>query len=400
MKRGLLVFALFSLLLIAAACGGKATPESAATAAPVAAQATQAAPEFTAKPAAATPVPATPTPAPPKATPTPLPAAETVEAEPTLSPEQLEAIAKLDSYRSVTKYSAEGTKTDGALEKTNLDVTTEFSRADNARHFIMTILDAGSAEPGVTPTPQSVEYYQVGDTMYTNMGRDEGWMQVSMEANPLNDPQLDFVTRPGALFSGLENLKRLRPDEKVNGIDSRRYSFDEKALSTLFDTGDATAKGQIWIAKDGGFVTRYVLDVEVKNGGTSIMAPDIKDGKLHMEFELKDVNKPITIELPKEAASGANLTGFADKPFPVPDGATTVAASANFAIYQTDLAPADVQKFYEEKLAAMGWTKMEGASMATADMASLSFTKGDNQVTVLIAKDPQSGKTQIMANAE
>lgn len=405
MKRGLLLFALATLLLIAVACGGKATPETSSTTAPAAVEPTKAAlaAQATPVPAAATSVPATPKPAATAVPATPKPAASSdtgPEADPTLSPDQLEAIAKLDSYRSVTRFSSEGTQTDGSVEKTSLEIASEFNRADDAGHFSMTILDQGKAEPGATPTPQTMEYYQIGKTMYTNLGGDQGWMQIGMEANPFNDPQMDFITKPGAIFSGLDTLKRERPDEKVNGIDSRRYSFDEKALGSLLGQGEATAKGQLWVAKDGGFVTKYILDIQVRNGGASLMAPEMKEGKLRMEFELKDVNQPITIEVPKEATGGAKLAGFGDTPFPTPDGTRTMAASGNFAIFQTDMAPADVQKFYEDTLAKLGWTKDEGSSMATGDTVSLTFTKDSNKLTVLVTKDAQSGKTQIMANAE
>ena len=165
-------------------------------------------------------------------------------------------------------------------------------------------------------------------------------------------------------------------------------------------TGDVKADGDVWIAKDGGYVTKYVLAIEVKGGNAGMLDPNMAEGTFSMAWELQDVNKKdIKIELPAEAAAGTSLAGF-DGDFPSPEGSTVQASSNTFFIVQTDLAVEDAAKFYEEALTKLGWTKDDSNSGAFGGMSSLSFTKDGVQLSVLINKDETSGKTQIMANAQ
>ena len=234
-----------------------------------------------------------------------------------------------------------------------------------------------------------------------NAGADVGWIRIQQDQSPFDDPSISLMTG-GQLFNNLEDLKRVRPDEKINGVDSRHYTFDEKVLGKLIGdaTGDVKADGDVWIAKDGGYVTKYVLTIEVKGGNAGMLDPNMAEGTFSMAWELQDVNnKDIKIELPAEAAAGTSLAGF-DGDFPTPEGSTVQASSNTFVIVQTDLAVEDAAKFYEEALTKLGWTKDDGESGAFGGMSSLSFTKDGVQLSVLINKDEASGKTQIMANAQ
>jgi hypothetical protein len=231
-------------------------------------------------------------------------------------------------------------------------------------------------------------------------GDDVGWMRVSTEESPFADPELSMITS-GNIFSDLEQMRRVRPDEKISGIDSRHYEFDEQVLGRVFgqDVGDVTATGEVWIAKDGGFVTKYVLTVEVAGSNGGIFDPTLTNGVIEMSFELQDVNGDITIELPEEAAAGTALAGFTG-PFPMPDGSRVQAASANFTIIESDVPVAEALAFYEQALAELGWTKDDSASMTMGDMASYTFTKDGVTLSLLVSLDSNTGKTQIMVSAE
>ncbi len=197
-------------------------------------------------------------------------------------------------------------------------------------------------------------------------------------------------------------MKRVRPDERINGIDSRHYQYDEKVLGKIFgeDLGNTTATGDLWVAKDGGFVTKYILTIEVDGSSGGMFDPNMTTGAIEMNFELQDVNEPITIELPEEATASANLNGF-DGPFPMPEDANVQAASSTFTVMDSDTPVAEVIAFYETALADLGWTKDEQGSMTMGeDMASLAFTKDGVQLSLIISLDSSTGKTQIMASTQ
>jgi hypothetical protein len=380
---------LLALLLAVAACGGgEEAPAAPAAEAPVAA--TEAVAQQ--QPAApnATPVPPTATPAPPTATPEP--AEEEVE----LSEEQLAALEALDSYRQVVAFSSKGTDANGNPIDNSAEIVTEFTRDPEARRMLMTFVD--NVEP--SDDQNAMETFQIGQDMYMFGGDDVGWVRISTEESPFADPELAMITS-GNIFSDLEEMRRVRPDEKISGIDSRHYEFDEKVLGRVFgqDVGDVTATGDVWIAKDGGFVTKYVLTIEVAGGNGGIFDPTLTKGVIEMSFELQDVNGDISIELPEEAAAGATLAGFSGA-FPMPDGSRVQAASANFTIVESDVPVAEVLAFYEQALAELGWTKDEAGSMSMGDMASYTFTKDGVTLSLLVSLDSNTGKTQIMVNAE
>ena len=400
MKRELLIVTLFVVLLIAAACGGgsdqnKENPTSAPAATQEGAVSEAPTPNpVDAKPTAAA-VPAKATPGPAEATTVAEP--PTVEPEPTLTDEQLKAIEKLDSYRAVTTWNSKGTDAEGKPIDDSAEINIEYTKEPLARHMSMGI----DSTSDVTPTVQYFDIYQIDKDMYMNAGQDVGWIRIQQDQSPFDDPSISLMTG-GQLFNNLEDLKRVRPDEKVNGVDSRHYTFDEKVLGKLIGdaTGDVKADGDVWIAKDGGYVTKYVLMIEVKGGNAGMLDPNMAEGTFSMAWELRDVNnKDIKIELPAEAKAGTSLAGF-DGDFPTPEGATVNASSASFVIVQTDLPVEDAAKFYDEALTKLGWTKDDSNSGAFGSTSSLSFTKDGVQLSVLINQDEATGKTQIMANAQ
>ncbi|HSN75532.1 MAG TPA: hypothetical protein VL334_10690 [Anaerolineae bacterium] len=385
MKRSLLISMLIALLLVAACGGGEEAPAAATQALtqqeqPAAAAATN------------TPAPPTATPVPPAATPEPMVEDEELE----LSEEQLAALEALDSYRLVVNFSSKGTDADGAPIDDSAEIITEYTRDPEARRMLMTFVD--NVEP--SDEQDTMESFQIGQDMYMFGGDDVGWMRISTEESPFADPDLSMITS-GNIFSNLEEMRRVRPDEEIGGIDSRHFEFDEQVLSKVFgeDVGDVTATGDVWIAKDGGFVTKYVLAIEVASGNGGIFDPSLASGVIEMSFELQDVNSDITIELPEEAAAGATLAGFTGA-FPVPDGSRIQAASANFTIVESDAPVAEALAFYEEALAELGWTKDEAGSMTMGDMASYTFTKDGVQLSLLVSLDSDTGKTQIMVSAQ
>jgi len=389
MKRALLLLTLMSLLLAVAACGGSDEAPAAPTAAAAATEGTAQQP---AAPAAATntPLPPTATPAPPTATPQP------ADDEAAPSEEQLAALEKLESYRLLISFSSKGTDADGKPIDSSVQITTEYVKDPEARRMVMSFVD--NTDPSAEQPP--LESFQIGNDMYMFAGEDMGWMRISNEESPFADPELSMITS-GNIFSNLDQLRRVRPDQKIGGIDSRHYQFDEQVLSKIFgeDVGDVTASGDVWIAKDGGFVTKYTLVIDVKSGNGGLFDPDLASGTIEMSFELQDVNSDITIELPEEAAAGATLAGF-DGAFPMPEGASIQAASANFTIIQSDAPIDEVVAFYEEALAALGWTKDEQGSFSMDNMASATFSKDGVQLSLVVNLDSNTGKTQIMVSAQ
>ncbi|MEZ4769113.1 MAG: hypothetical protein R2844_11905 [Caldilineales bacterium] len=395
MKRIAILILLISALLLAA-CGGGSdeTPADSSAPPPAAASATD-------TPVAEAPAAApTNTPAPPTATPEPAPATDTPAADTADEPvTSLADLSGLKSYRARTVFQSEGTRTDGTPVKDVVTMETAYSSENDARYMTMNV-ESADADP---ENPfQGFEFYQIGGDMYMFGGPDTGWVRIASDQSPFQDPSTEFLLDSSTVFSNLDSLKRQRPDEKIAGVDSRHYTFDEKALATFLDpsAGTVSAKGDVWIAKDGDYVTKYIFDATVNGGGAGQLDPTLKDGTMHLEFELLETNTDITVELPEEALTGTSLVGFEGESLPLPDGATITASTSQFAIVQTDLPVEEAQQFYDDALQGLGWTKDESSSMSFGDMVSLAYTKDNAKLTVLIQADQSTGTTQVMINAE
>jgi len=393
MKRGLLSLLILSALLLAVvACGGRDDQP----AAPVA-EAPAAATEAVVQQPEAAPAAATNTPVPPSATPVPPAATPEPDDEP-ISATQLAALEMLDSYRMTMTYATKGIDAEGSAVDNIAEIFTEYTRDPQARRTTITFTDNTAENEDATGT---VETYQIGQDMYMLIDEEMGWMRVSMEDTPLEEGLLGVFTE-GDFFTNLDQMQRVRPDQRINGIDSRHYRFNERALAAVLgaEVDDVTATGDVWIAKDGDYVTKYVLAITYTGRQGEGLSIELVSGTLEIAFELQDVNARFNIELPAAAATGVTMAGFEGEPFPVPPGARVLAASANFTMIESDTPAAEVAKFYDEALPPLGWIKDDQGSLSFGSMSSLAFTKGPFQLSLLISVDEDTGKTQILANAQ
>lgn len=370
------------LLVIAAvlaACGGGDRPAD--TPAPAADT-----------PAATSAAPAQPTPTPVPPTPTP----EPEEDEP-LDESRLKALGELNSFRTLMVFTVKGTGAEGKPMDSTLEITTEYAGDANARHVLIRYTDHTAPGNGQNVS----EVYEIGQDVYLYGGEDVGWMRVAEERSPLGDPDLAMLTT-GDVFTSMKDMERVRPDETVNGVASRHYRFTEKMLGKLIDQTNTaiTARGDVWIAKDGDYVTRYRFVLDVKNSSTPDTFSGLTNGTAEIQYDVTDVNKPIRIELPEAAKAGVSLTGFEDQAFPVPADATTQMAGGGTMMLLSSLSPEEVAAFYEEALPALGWVKDEQASMGVEDMKLLTFTKDNLTLSITLFVDSSTNQTTIAVRVE
>jgi hypothetical protein len=347
---------------------------------------------------AATPVPPTATAVPPTAT--PVPPTPAAEAEAPLDAADLSGLQELESFRTTLSFAAEGTDVDGNPMENSAEITTEYVKEPPARRLVMAL--TGTDTEGAEQT-RTVEMVELGGTVY--MKADDQWISISADASPFGDPDMQFLTDSSVLFDDLAGFEQVRPDEEVNGIDSRHYRFDDTALAgwlALTAGSLAEVDGDVWIANDGGYITRYLLAMQVSGGSGGALAPNLAKGTVTMSYELNDANEPITIELPEEISGGLSMKGFeAENPFPLPEDGRVMMSSPDVTMLQTALSPEEATAFYERALTELGWTKNEEESMAVAGLVSLAFDKAGNRLTLIMTSEGAGpGLTQIMAGVE
>jgi len=273
-------------------------------------------------------------------------------------------LQSLDSYRSHFTMTFEGA-TDGDTEQWVLEMDIEYVRDPSAQRVVVRGGEAG----------EGFESVQIGDRQYAVFG--EGQC-ISSSADESDAMDAEFF-EPDDIIGGLAKAHRVRPDERVNGILCRHYAFDETGITW---GGFSHAEGEAWVAVEGEYVVKYILQADGKNPTTG------DEGHIGWEYEVRDVNEPITIEPPAGCET-------AESEFPIMPDASDVTTMGGMVMYTSASSFDDVLAFYREQMPADGWSDT-GDSFTSPGSAMLSYTKEDRAATITLTGEDGAVSVIIM----
>ncbi|NOZ50860.1 MAG: hypothetical protein GXP37_12570 [Chloroflexi bacterium] len=359
--RPILLTVAVLMMFVLSACGGTAAPATTApTATPVPATNTP-------LPPTNTPVPATNTPV-PEPTATPVPQSQATSQPAAEQPADSSSVAKisalLDSYHSQAVYEIEITYPDQTSKLEHVSIQTDWIKADNPYGFDMKIIMDNGAAAG--DAPELVSIYAIDDTAYIGFGGQ--WLTSSRQDAQLDD--IPFFINTDDFVSDLNDLQRIGK-ETVNGIDTIHYTFDKSsALEVLLQSIDPSKDGNIdsfagdmWVADPDEYVVKMTFQAEMSDVPDTDEAGTItlSDQKIDWTYELTDINGDFSIEVPEEAPrpGEVSLTGFAPGEFPIPADTTTGASMGDLVQLTSSLSEDEINAFYDEALAGLGWEKQE-----------------------------------------
>jgi hypothetical protein len=201
------------------------------------------------------------------------------------------SLDELDSYRIIMRTSMQSP--DGSwTPSSDMEIAVVNSPPPHAEHFIM-------RDPlGNT----MMELITIGDMSWMNIGGT--WMSVPAGGSdiPTAGAPADFAL-PEDITSSME----LVGTEVVNGINCEHYTFDviisSEALAGMMGgastggdmpTSDTHTVGETWVAAEPG-----LPPIAIRSDTTqSWQASEGVETVMRMEYELSDINQPITIEPP------------------------------------------------------------------------------------------------------
>lgn len=389
MKRVLWLILLLVFSVALAACGGdepEVTVEEPAAAAEPAAQEEETA--VTEEQTSSQPEPAVL----PTANPTDVAEVEAeAEAEQSIIAFNELNMAKLDeltSYRYDMVIEIVGKMADGTESTQTMLMNLAVSTDPPATSMVMTA--EGLADMADTGT---MEFTQIGDASYIVMA-EMGCMVLPAEGEgAMSSQELTESFAPESIMENLNNVTFVGKDE-INGIDVLHYTYDESAMNTEDAVNVESAEGHIYIAEEGGFMVRSVIDIV----GNSTFVEDMGDEAFesavtHIEMNLTDVNEAVVIT-PPAACEGQELPEAMDWPM-LPDAADTV-SFAGMASYTSETSAEDAVAFYKEAMPELGYTFDESGSFMAEGSGFLNFVnENEETVTVTISQDPSSGLTSI-----
>lgn len=284
---------------------------------------------------------------------------EQEEKEESLDPKSLLGnIETLDSYRSSFTMSYEGKTDSGEVEKWAMTMEVEYVREPFAQRVVL----HGGESLGVQ---EGLETIRIGDQQYAVIGG-EGGGCISSPAGE-GEPVDTELFKPEDILGGLSQARRVGT-ETVNGVSCTHYVFDEKDIE---GANFSKARGDMWVAVDGNYVVKYTLDAEGIDPSTN------KTGRINWLYEVRDINKPITIQPPAGCSAAASK-------YPMMPDATEVTTMGGMVSYKSASSFEDVLKFYQEQMPAKGWSE-SGEQFITEDSAWLTYTKDKSSVSISLS---------------
>lgn len=174
------------------------------------------------------------------------------------------------------------------------------------------------------------------------------------------------LVEPASFLPLPDKLNVSQGEEQVNGIPSLSYTFQ---AGDLIADGSPQGSGQVWLAKDGNYITKYLFTL---SGDKQVFDADTS-GTFTWEYQLEAVD-----------ASSTNLLP-ADCPIPLPQlpsvkDAFNQVTYPGFLSFETSLAPVDVLQFYQANLPGDKFQQVEDISI-TGEDASMVYSDGSQKLT-------------------
>ncbi len=270
-------------------------------------------------------------------------------------PETVTGLSDLSSYRATLILTFEGTQT-GQPDKWSKTYVMSATKEPAARQLTL-------EKAGDLPDLTSVFMAEEDGAAYERRG-ENSCIATVIEKGNLPMARLE----PASFLTGVVGAEEAG-SETVNGVAANRYTFDERALGQL---GLTKSTGELWVASDEGYIVKYLLTTK----GTSNYFGDGIEGTLTWDYELTDINQPLSIEIPKDCPAGlVNAPLLLD--------ATNILSQPGLLVFNTPTSLTDASSFYQEQIPALGWEPV-GAPAISDAMFFLDYTQGDKKMTLMI----------------
>ncbi len=181
------------------------------------------------------------------------------------------------------------------------------------------------------------------------------------------------IVEPAALLLPVLETSRVG-SETVNGIATVHYHFKQGGLALIEPKPEIS--GDYWLAEDGGFVVKYVLQAAAPSNPTG----SGMEAGISYAYELSQVNSLETISLPERCMP-------VPLDLPVTVDATNVHRSSGSVNYQTASSVANVVELYYDQLGALGWSEeTEKPSGDVKTPLGLLFSQGELKLSINIGE--------------
>ena len=274
-------------------------------------------------------------------------------------------LASLDNYRADLTISFQGTRDGQEINLTDTYLQTEWPEQAAKFTTIDALNEGGDRQLTLVGSVGEAQYYQADSTTPCEVT----WG--TLTGGPTGFRLAFLLPAVGTAKSAGE--------ETLDGIATRHYTFDAASLSLPEDT---TANGEVWIASDGGYVFKYVLDI---TGANSVFGAGAQ-GTRHVEYLLSEVGVHPQVVYPAGCEPVLDLPAMED--------ATDLIRLPGLLAYNTDATAEAIFASYAELLPALDWEQFSEPFLG-ADSGSVIFVRTDRSATALIAVDTEGSSRRV-----
>lgn len=279
-------------------------------------------------------------------------------------------LSDLSSYKASLTLSFDGTKA-GQPNKWSKTYTMLASKEPAARQLTV-------EQTGDLPDLDAVLMAEMDGAAYEVRGQQSCVANPVVQGNSLGE-QMEPAGFLASVIGGDD-----AGTATVNGLKTGHYTFDEQALG---QANGAKSTGEVWVASTGAYVVKYVLST---TASAEYFGADTA-GTLAWDYELTDLNKPVTIQLPADCPPGMVTAPQ------LPD-ATNVVSVPGSLTFNTSMGPADAAAFYQEQLPTLGW-KQVGEPTINDTSALVDFTQDSKTLRVIVLTKEGVTSVDIEAGA-
>lgn len=285
-----------------------------------------------------------------------------------LLPDPQAGLNNLDSYTNLLTLSFSGTANGQATESVETYAQSVWPALD-AMFATINALDE-------TGQPQFIVAGNVGDAHYDQVGHEDPcgvWWGETAKASGGSEFNVAALLNP-------VGAAKLAGDETVEGVPAKHYTFDGASVGL---PEDVQASGDIWLATDGGYVVKYLLQI---TGADSYFGAE-KQGTQKFEYLLSEVNtnplvvypegcEPVLTEVPatEDAAEIIRLPGLLD--------------------YYSNSSLEAITAFYADYFESPGWVKA-GDFQPQDGQAVMIFVKQESGDVAFLSVRPENGSMSV-----
>jgi hypothetical protein len=250
------------------------------------------------------------------------------------------------------------------------------NRADPVA-YSMQITAEGAADLGGV---DAVEMVQLDESLYF-YNEVNGCLTLPADAE--EESLFNNLVDTGGFLAG--TAQRSLPDETINGVPAYHFALGPENLDASDpDSMEVSelSSGSVYVAQDGGYVLRLVLE---GTGVSELLSGDpALEGDIFYQLDFEPAPGGVTVSAP----AGCDEEEAASTDYPVLDDAINTASFGTFYNYETNYDFDYVVNFYKTELAAAGWTLAD--EISAGGTAALQFQMGDRNLSVVVA--PVSGE--------